>query len=178
MSYYHYCTAEIPFPEHMKKEEIEPIFRDLLTFYGKTEFDDENTVDDVTIVLTKYPVGDDGRPRPCPLVVCISAQGDISSDVEDVLKKTAENLSKSRKFEWQSPPGCFVLVNADTMTKTRIPFTAYVWERKHAILASCVNDLIAEIGGLLPPKKHEAFCAAIVKAYQDATPPPSRWRSR
>ena len=172
MSYYHYFTTEIRFPYYTKKEEIEPIFSDLLKFYGKASFDEANTVDDVTIVLTEYPEGYHRWTPDCPPVVRIEAQGTIPSNIDIVLQTTAERLSKSNCVRCLGR--CFVLTNADTMTKIRIPIARKPRDRKNAMLMSCLDDFMSEIGGLLTPAKHEELHVAMRSACLEATSPRKR----
>ncbi len=169
MSYYHYCTAEIDVWNTAKKEDLYPLFRDLLDFYGKTSFDEESAVDDITVVLTNRPAlpGAPTHSKHRDLFVRVEAQGDVSSDVEDIVKTTCKRLSQCKRLGFAR--GVFILTNADTMQKTRIPYGPTRADRQYAVLRSCLDEFMTNVEGVLPATRHKALHAVMADVCAKAT---------
>ena len=169
MSYYHYCTAEIDVWDLATEEDLYPIFRDLLTFYGMDTFDHENTTEDATIVLTNRPAYPN-KPKWSEhrdWFVRVEEQGEVSSDIEDVIKVTCERISRHKRMGFTN--GVFVLTNADMMTKTRIPYGPTVTMRQNAVLRSCLDEFMDSVAGTVPATRHNAMRTAMQRACADAT---------
>ena len=169
MSYYHYLSAEIDVWNAAKKEDLYPLFRDLLDFYGKTTFDEESAVDDITIVLTNRPAlpGAPAHSKHRDLFVRVEAQGDVSSSIEDAVKSTCRRLSRYKRL-WFSR-GVFILTNADTIQKARIPYGPTRSDRQYVVLRSCLDEFMTNVEGVLPATRHKALHAAMADVCAKAT---------
>ena len=152
MPYYHNLTAEIKFWFTATEAEITNLFHDLFAFYGKTTFDDVQSTSEAKIILSSF-----GRFRhipPSPLVI-IKAHGMVDDAIESILNAVSERLSQYRHLD-QS--GCFVLTNAEAMTKTRIIFGADGRRaRSMAILKSCMAEFLDGVNGSLPATRQKAL---------------------
>ena len=170
MSYYHYCQAEVSFsfrqPEALGRAELHAAFEGLLTYYDKTTFDDEEAenTEEITVVLV---TGNAGRASDGWRHVRVSAQGDISGAITDVLAATCLRLSAAEHFVVK--PGCFVLTNADTLEKQRFPYGKTSQERKFAVLESCSSEFMDSIEGTLSAKREKALYRDLRSACLKAT---------
>lgn len=163
MSYYHYCQAEVFFSLRraaLGRAELHAAFEELLAFYGKATFDDEEAEDteDVTVVLNGPNRAPDGRIWQRVGVWASrvhSAQGGISSAIADVLAATCQRLSAAENFDVKA--GCFVLTNADTLRTNRFPYGKTSQERKDAVLQSCLSEFMDNIEGILSARRQKAL---------------------
>lgn len=169
MSYYHYLSAGIDVWNAAKKEDLYPLFRDLLDFYGKTAFDEENAVDDITIVLTNRLAlpGAPAHLRYRDWFVRVEAQGDVSGDIENVVKTTCKRLSQCKRLGFAR--GVFILTNADTLQKTRIPYGPTRSDRQYVVLRSCLDEFMTNVEGVLPAARHKEMRAIIADVCLRAT---------
>ena len=161
MSYYHYCQAEVFFSlrqGRLGRDELHAAFDELLDFYGKTSFDDEEAeeTEDVVVAISG-PSLTPGCRLCAPLWQCVrvTAQGDISSAIADVLAATCQRLSAAKNFDVKA--GCFVLTNADTLRTNRFPYGKTSQERKDAVLQSCLSEFMDNIEGTLSAKRQKAL---------------------
>ena len=161
MSYYHYCQAEVFFSlrrEALGRAELHAAIEELLAFYGKATFDDEEAeeTEDVVVAISG-PSLTPGCRLCAPLWQCVrvTAQGDISSAIADVLAATCQRLSAAKNFDVKA--GCFVLTNADTLRTNRFPYGKTSQERKDAVLQSCLSEFMDNIEGTLSAKRQKAL---------------------
>ena len=173
MSYYHYCQAEVFFSlrqGRLGRDELHAAFDELLDFYGKTSFDDEEAeeTEDVVVAISGPSRTPDGRVfAPLRQRVRVSAQGDISGAIADVLAATCQRLSTAKNFEVEA--GCFVLTNADTLQTRRFPYGKTSQGRKDAVLQSCLSEFMDNIEGTLSAKRQKALYRDLRSACLKAT---------
>lgn len=172
MANYHHWTADIGVWNSVRKEKLYLIFRDLLSFYGKTAFDDGKTAfddgktkEDTRIVLTSTSEGTQCQHH----LVHVDARGIASDDIVDVLIVTSKRLSKCKRFGITG--GVFVLTNVDTLKKTRIAYGITHQERLNAILKSSLNEFMDSVDGALSFTRNEDLRIAITDACAKATTP-------
>ena len=161
MSYYHYCQAEVFFSLRraaLGRAELHAAFEELLAFYDKATFDDEEAeeTEDVVVAISGPSRTPDGRIlAPLWQRVGVSAQGDISSAIADVLAATCQRLSAAKNFDVRA--GCFVLTDADSLKTMRFPYGKTSQERKDAVLQSCLSEFMDNIEGTLSARRQKAL---------------------